>query len=172
VRFLVAVLMLVLAAVAVCQQGSDSLLRDPHQSMNADGGCESCHSSYEGELEPHVFVLPIIDTCMSESCHTAAKIGRSHPVGIDVRRSRSVEAVPENLPLEEEVMISCGSCHQPHSAWLSGSRGYPNQEPELFLVETRNGEEIQIPYYKTYFLRVPGDPEEGFTALCNSCHPR
>jgi hypothetical protein len=156
-KIFVAVLTLALAAAALCQVdvGVNSLPENPHQSVYIDGMCTVCHGrNDEGQMEPHVFVLPIIEICLRESCHTAAKIGRSHPVGVNARRSSSVEEVPESLPLE------------------TATRCYPVQTPELLLTETVAGEEREIPYYKTYYLRVPGDPDEGFTALCNSCHPR
>lgn len=170
-KVLVAVLTIALAAVALCQEDVvSSLPESPHQSLYIEGMCTVCHSTYGGEIEPHVFVLPIIEICMRESCHTAEKIGRSHPVGVNARHSRSVEEVPENLPLENDDMISCGSCHQPHGEWLAATKCYQEQKPMVVLAGNAGGEET--PYYKTYYLRVPGDPNEGFIGLCNSCHPR
>lgn len=170
-RLLLAVLTVALAAVAFCQQGGGSIPPSPHQPMNAEGGCVTCHSMYAGQVNPHGFLFPIIEICMNESCHTTAKIGRSHPVGIDVTKSRMIEGVPETFPLEDDT-ISCGSCHNPHGDWLTGTPYYPRQEPKVYLLESVGGETREVPYYTTYFLRIPGDPEEGFTVLCNSCHPR
>ena len=144
---------------------------NPHQPLYIAGGCASCHDTYLGETDPHVFVLPIIEICLRESCHTAEKIGRSHPVGVDARKSRVIEGVPESLPLEDDL-ISCGSCHEPHGEWLAAARCYPSQQPAFFLAENVAGERRETPYYKTYYLRVPGDPIEGFTALCISCHAK
>jgi hypothetical protein len=173
VRVFVALLILALAAVALCQEGSvvTSLPENPHRPLYVAGGCMSCHDTYLGETDPHVFVLPIIEICLRETCHTAEKIGRSHPVGVDAGKSRVIEAVPESLPLEDDL-ISCGSCHHPHGEWLATTRCYPSQQPALFLAEDVAGEKRETPYYKTFYLRVPGDPIEGFTALCNSCHSR
>jgi hypothetical protein len=174
VKVLVALLTLALAAAALCQEDLmvTSLPESPHQSLYIEGMCTVCHSSNrEGAMEPHVFVLPISEICLRESCHTVEKIGRSHPVGVDARKSRVVEDVPESFPLEED-MISCGSCHEPHGAWLAATQCYPKQQPAVFLAENVAGETRETPYYMTYYLRVPGDPIEGFTALCNSCHPR
>jgi hypothetical protein len=174
VRLLVVVLTLALAAAAICQEETlmfTTLPENPHRSFHVEGECLACHDTYAGAMDPHEFVLPVSEMCLRESCHTAAKLGRSHPVGVDVRASKSIEAVPENIPLEDN-MVSCGSCHQPHGEWLSVNRCYNTQEAKGFLVTTAGGEERLTPYFKTYYLRIPGDPEEGFTALCNSCHPR
>lgn len=173
-RTLVVLLTLALAAVAICQEGPlmfTSLPENPHRSMHVEGECLACHGSYLGEVDPHVFLFPIGEMCLKESCHTSNKLGRSHPVGIDATRSPMVEQVPENIPLEDD-MVSCGSCHRPHGEWLSTQKCYPKQEAKGFLVETVNGEERLTPYFTTYYLRVPGDPAEGFTTLCNSCHSR
>lgn len=173
-RLLVVVLTLALAAAAICQEDIKvtSLPESPHTSFFVAGECVSCHDTYLGEPDPHVFVLPIAEICLREGCHTAQKIGRSHPVGVDVGRSQTIEAVPESLPLEGEQKISCGSCHQPHGEWLSAARCYPQQPAKVFLVENAGGEVRETPYFSTFFLRVVGDPGEGFAALCNSCHPR
>ena len=174
-RVFVALLTLALAVAAFCQEGAlvSSLPENPHRPLYTAGGCLSCHDTYLGEPDPHVFVLPISEICLRESCHTAENIGRSHPVGVDARKSEVVEKVPEFLPLENGTMTSCGSCHHPHAEeWLSATRCYPSQEPAFFLVEIVAGEKRETPYFKTYYLRVPGDPIEGFTALCKSCHPR
>ena len=172
-RVFIALLTLALAVAALCQEGEivTSLPQSAHQSLSIAGGCTSCHATYLGETDPHVFVLPIVEICLRESCHTAEKIGRSHPVGVDARKSQVIEEVPESLPLEDDL-ISCGSCHHPHGEWLAATRCYPSQQPAFFLVENVAGEKRETPYYKTYYLRVPGDPIEGFTALCNSCHSR
>ena len=173
-RLLVVVLALAFAVAALSQVGPlmfTTLPENPHRSLYVAGECAVCHDSYLGEIDPHEFVIPVGDTCLRESCHTAEHLGRSHPVGVEVRRSQSVAAVPEHLPLEDG-MISCGSCHQPHGEWLSTGKCYPQQPPKGFLVEMIAGEERLTPYYSTYYLRVPGDPGEGFTMLCNSCHPR
>ena len=94
-----------------------------------------------------------------------------------IRRGRRQTVVDSSRPSRSTSpsrrrQSSCGSCHQPHGEWLSPSRCYPKQEPKVYLLETVNGEVRGTPYYTTYFLRVPGDPLEGFVPLCNSCHPR
>ena len=172
-RVLVALLTLALAVAALCQEGAkvSSLPENPHRPLFIAGGCTGCHETYLGETDPHEFVLPVIEICLRESCHTVEKIGRSHPVGVDAKKSRVIEDVPACFPLEDD-RISCGSCHEPHGEWLVATRCYPSQQPVFFLVENVVGEKRETPYYKTYFLRVPGDPIEGFTALCNSCHLR
>jgi hypothetical protein len=173
-RFLVVVMALAFAAEAICQEETlmfTTMPENPHRSLHVEGECLACHGTYLKEVDPHEFIIPITEMCLRESCHTVGSLGRSHPVGIDARRSEAIKAVPEHIPLQDGL-VSCGSCHQPHGEWLSISRCYKKQEAKGFLVETVGGEERLTPYFKTYYLRVPGDPDEGFTELCNSCHPR
>lgn len=138
------------------------LPENPHQFMNRTDSCPDCHNYYEGVLEPHYFILPMADEC--HKCHSKEKLGRSHPVGVDPYRSDYDITVPDELPLEED-MVSCGSCHNPHAEWLSTTRSFFSQTPQVIL---KKGEE-EILYYKTFYLRI-SDPEEGFAPLCQSCH--
>ena len=130
---------------------------DPHAPLNEADACAGCHRESGESVEPHEFVVSIVEAC--SGCHDLEKLARSHPVGVDPRRSRPRVDVPRQLPLEDG-RLSCGSCHQPHAPWLSATRSYPDQ-PAAGDGELR---------YRTYYLRVPGDPEEGFAPLCKACH--
>ena len=170
-----AVLALTLAAVvvAVCQGNVrvTSLPPDPHCSLSVEGECLTCHEMYLQKLEPHKYVIPVDEMCLRDTCHSPDQLGRSHPRGVEVRGSTVVSSVPENLPLEDG-RVSCGSCHKPHDPWLSTSRSYPTQKPELLLVSGVGGNEVETPYYRSFYLRIAGTAAEGFVPLCNSCHPR
>lgn len=163
-------LLLVLAAAkpAICQESVTVLPESPHRSL---GECGFCHDLYLGETDPHEFIVPISAICLREPCHTPQNIGRSHPVDISIKESSLIESVPANLPLDDGS-ISCGSCHQPHGEWLSTSPCFPRQLPKFYLAEQVGEEVRETAYYSTFFLRVVGHPTEGFTALCNSCHPK
>lgn len=170
-RVLVAIAILALGVVAISQQEVTSLPPNPHASLSVKGQCGLCHATYLDTLEPHEFVVSISEICLQESCHTTDKLGRSHPVGVEVKRSRVVTSVPESLPLEDG-RISCGSCHQPHAEWLSVTPCYLAQPPVLTLVTTESGAVVEKPHYRSYYLRVAGSPDEGYLPLCISCHPR
>lgn len=135
---------------------------NPHQSMSAAGACPSCHANYSGSMDPHGFVVEIVEICAA--CHSPKDLGRSHPIGVDLRHSPGAMEVPEDLPLEEGK-ISCGSCHNPHMAFLSTTRAYADQQATFLQKEGR----VEVPWYKTFFLRK-SDPVKGFEPLCVACH--
>lgn len=139
-----------------------SLPPDPHLFMQKDEACTGCHQFYRDQLDPHTFVVPITEQCMG--CHPQEKLGRSHPVGVNPVDAIPSIDVPEDLPLENEL-ISCGTCHQPHLTQLSALPCSQEQAPFLVLDEGR----VEKPYYKAYYLRFP-DPEAGFAPLCMACH--
>lgn len=135
---------------------------NPHLQMNATGGCAGCHRHVEGTLQPHEFIVAIAATC--RQCHAEDQLGRTHPVGVDPKRSPTTIAVPEELPLEDGL-VSCGSCHNPHREHLSRTYSFRGQEASYVQVSGRT----EIPWYATLFLRKP-DPAKGFETLCVSCH--
>lgn len=132
---------------------------NPHQPLNEPDACGECHE-YDGETpDPHEFFVAIPEKCWE--CHSQKKLGLSHPIGVDPRHSPpGVVEVPDDLPLEEGE-VSCGTCHNPHMAYLSDTRAYNEQDVFLTLAGVRQ--------YKTYFLRM-SDPVKGFEPLCLACH--
>jgi ferredoxin len=156
-------------AAAALFAADPRLPENPHAPLGRSGGCPECHAYTKlGEMLPHEFVVSIPEKCWV--CHLQESLGRSHPIGVDPRSSSLKIEVPEEIPLENDC-VSCGSCHTPHGEWLSLRRSYRDQEAFFTIIEGEGKNKIEIPYYKTYYLRVPGDPEEGFTPLCqNTCH--
>ena len=156
-----------LAAVALFA-ADPRLPANPHEPLNRPDGCPECHAYTElGAMLPYQFVVSIPEKCWV--CHPQEKLGRSHPIGIAPSESRMQIEIPEEIPLENDC-VSCGSCHTSHGEWLSLAMSYRDQPPFFTIVEGEGDNKIEIPYYKTYFLRVPGDPEEGYTPLCQTCH--
>lgn len=152
---------LVLLALPLTPAPANSPLPDPHQAMNAPESCGDCHE-YDGEApDPHEFFVAIPEKCWE--CHTQKSLGRSHPIGVDPRHSPAgVVDVPRDLPLEDGE-VSCGTCHNPHLAFLSKTQAYLDQPATV--VPGRRGET----WYKTLYLRM-SDPVEGFEPLCLACH--
>ena len=167
-RGVIAVLAAALAAAALVAQDTGPP-PNPHEPLDQADACPDCHyywTDKEGrrELVPGEYVASIPEICWV--CHPQEKLGRSHPIGVDPTESQPVVEVPEGIPLEDG-RVSCGSCHAPHGEHLATTMSFPVQAPFVTIGEGENA----INYYKTYFLRIPGDPAEGFTPLCHSCHP-
>lgn len=142
---------------------------NPHATLGQPDACPECHKYWtdgqgQSELVPGEFVVSIPEMCWV--CHPQERLGRSHPIGVDPLDSRPVIEIPEGIPLEDGC-VSCGSCHVPHGEYLALAKCSPDQAPFLTVGE---GEDA-IRYYKTYFLRIAGDPQAGFTPLCQACHP-
>lgn len=135
---------------------------NPHQSLNEKEACPGCHAYFRGTLAPHEFVVAIPEKCWE--CHSQKALGRSHPIGVEPSRSNADIEIPEEFPLEDGK-VSCGSCHNPHLAFLSKTRAYRDQEVRFLQKEGRVG----IPWYKSLFLRK-SDPVKGFEPLCTACH--
>jgi hypothetical protein len=156
-------LVLLLLALALTRAPAEGVLpANPHQPMSATEACAGCHAYYNGTLDPHGFVVEIQEICAK--CHAPKDLGRSHPVGVDPRSSPTTITVPAELPLENGK-VSCGSCHNPHMAFLSTTRVYRDQKVTFLQWEGR----VEIPWYKTIFLRK-SDPIKGFEPLCVACH--
>lgn len=154
---------LFLVALALTLAPADAPLPpNPHQSLNEKTACDGCHAYYKGALKPHDFVVPIPEKCWE--CHSQKELGRSHPIGIDPSRSAENIEVPEDLPLEDGK-VSCGSCHNPHMAYLSRTQAYQNQKAAFLHKEGR----AEIAWYQTLFL-WKSDPVKGFEPLCIACH--
>lgn len=138
---------------------------NPHAFFNTTQNCTCCHETRENEkdIDPHAFNVDITESCMN--CHTGEKLGRSHPVGIraDVRFPEM--EIPENLPVNADELITCGTCHNPHLEGLVTERYAGGQNP----VETRLEQGIEVAYYKSYMLRMHA-PDAGNNPTCAACH--
>lgn len=157
------VLVLLLLALALTRAPADvAPPANPHQIFSAAGSCAGCHAYFSGTMDPHSFVVEILGICMK--CHSKEDLGRSHPVGVDPGSSPTTIGEPAELPLEDGK-VSCGSCHNPHMAFLSTTRAYQSQRVTYLQQEGRT----EIPWYKTIFLRM-SDPIKGFEPLCVACH--
>lgn len=161
-RVIIAAVLLASVFLAFAVRTAPGVPPSPHAFMDQQNLCFSCHASYGGQVDPHEFVIEIAGGCLS--CHNPAKLGRSHPIGVDPRRSAMTTFRPDSLPLENDK-VSCGSCHQPHAAYLSPTMCYQEQEPEFTLTVSPDEETL---YYKTYFLRLANPT--GFDVLCQACH--
>lgn len=154
--------LILLALVQTRSPAVTALPPNPHQFMRAPGACAGCHGSNKGGLLPHEFIVNIPEKCWK--CHPEEKLGRSHPIGVDPDRSPQTIKIPEELPLENG-MVSCGSCHNPHGAFLARTKCFRDQHVTFVQVVGR----LEIPWYKTLFLRK-SDPIKGFEPLCLACH--
>jgi hypothetical protein len=125
-------------------------------------------------------VVDITPTCWGPvddpSCHDKTrKAGRTHPVDVLPEEATPEIIVPEILPLQAmngeywADTMTCGTCHNPHGDFLSTEKLFAKQTAHTV---TQVTPEEEIPYYKTYYLRITNtDPSEGFTPLCKACHP-
>lgn len=164
VRWFAPAVLLVALAGTVLWSGTDTL-KDPHTSMSDRRQCDLCHEVGEdGTVLPDGFKGPIIDQCYS--CHSPGKMGRSHPVNVDLRRNRRFPdmEVPAVLLVgwDWDDVLTCATCHTVHGDWKSAARCYPGQKPL-----NMGGDPL---YYRTFYLRIPGDPKLGWAPLCNGCH--
>lgn len=156
------IFILFILAMATAAVADSYLPANPHQFMNEKESCPDCHKYYRGEIDPHEFVIYTPEKCWE--CHSLEKLGRSHPIDVNPDNSESEIDIPEELPLEDDK-VSCGSCHQPHSEWLSLTKSFKRQE--VYFVQKVGRRKKN--YYKTYYIRM-SDPEEGFAPLCLACH--
>lgn len=139
---------------------SDATLPNPHSVINNEVPCLDCHDSYRDEVDEHEFIVGVSEIC--EDCHDFTRLGRSHPYDVSVADSAMEDIeVPDSLPLVGDSM-TCGSCHDPHMAYLSTVRSFRGQYAE---------EDFRDDYYQTYFARL-SDPEDGWDPLCVACHPK
>ena len=161
--FIVPGVLLSLLVATVLWSGTDTM-RDPHEALADQGKCGMCHNAEDGEVVPDGFQGPIIDQCYS--CHPQGKLGRSHPVNVDLKRNRRFPdmEVPEVLMVgwDWSDVLSCATCHGEHGEWKSTVKSSPGEKPL-----NPGGDPL---YYRTYYLRIPGDPEQGWAPLCDSCH--
>ncbi len=138
---------------------------NPHAFFNRTGGCDGCHSisPKNRSLREHEFAGAISENCVS--CHPQDSLGLSHPVAVSKKRHYPDMVIPENLPLDEEDNITCGTCHNPHLQGFSTRRFGLGDDPLFQICQN----DRCTAYFKTYYLRVEGNGD-GYTPLCQSCH--
>ena len=133
-------------------------LPNPHNEINNELPCLDCHDTYRDEVDEHAFVTGVTEIC--EDCHELGDLGRTHPYDVDPDRSHIPDLrVPDELPLADG-MITCGSCHDPHMAYLQTVRLFSNQPAE---------EGFSTAYYQSFYTRMV-DPSQGRNLLCTACH--
>ncbi len=136
---------------------------NPHVFLADKNQCSICHL-LDGEdgIKGDEFGEILIDVCYQ--CHLAEKLGRSHPVDVDLKRNRRFPdmEVPEELMVGWDDVLACVTCHTVHGSWKSTKKSYPSQQ-----AIDPGGSPA---YYRTFFLRIPGDPQEGWAGLCDACH--
>lgn len=138
---------------------------DPHAFMDRPAQCATCHqvNGRSGEVIDHEFTADITDLC--GACHTREHLGRSHPIGVSMRRTARGTEAPADLPLTDEMEITCGTCHNPHARGFLLTGLSPTQEP-LFEETHPSG---KVAYFKSYYLRQE-ECGRGFEPLCTTCH--
>jgi len=146
--------------------GGDGLpATDAHAFINRVENCTCCHETggREAEVQPHAFIVDITESC--SSCHPVEELGSSHPVGVRPVDSNPEMRVPENLPLDVEEQITCGTCHNPHLNGYSKERYAATQAPKGARVE----DGVEVAYYRSFRLRVHA-PDAGNDPTCAACH--
>lgn len=136
---------------------------NPHTFLEDSGSCVNCHATTsDGQVVEDDFSDLIIDFCYG--CHPAEKLGRSHPVNVDLKRNRRFPdmEVPDELVVGWDDVLTCATCHMIHSKWKDTVKCYPSQKA----IDPGGSPR----YYKTFFLRIPGDPQGGWAKLCDACH--
>lgn len=139
---------------------------DPHLPMLSQENCLRCHDTDgEGQVDGEEFVDAIIGLCYE--CHPPAKIGRSHPVGVDLKRSFRFPDMEVSDELfvggQWDDLLTCATCHRVHGPWKSKVKAYSAQKPLLH-------QDTSSPFYSTFYLRIPGNPKSGWDNLCDACH--
>lgn len=138
---------------------------DGHAFFNLPEFCACCHETGEGdqEVEPHDFTVEIAETCLR--CHSESSLGGSHPVNVDPAERYPDMVIPEEMPLDREGRITCGTCHNPHLAGHSTERYAEMQSP----TGAREVDGVEVDFYKSYRLRFHA-PDAGNDPTCAACH--
>lgn len=135
---------------------------NPHSHFGRADQCAKCHVYYRAKLEPDRFLPECSDYCIG--CHSAEKLGRSHPIGVRPRDKYSKMTVPKDYRLDDDGRLMCLTCHKAHGPFLSTVKSYKSQKPESLTPPSG-----VLRYYRTYFLRM-SDPEKGHAPMCDGCH--
>jgi len=138
---------------------------DEHAFLNLTENCTCCHDTgdQEAAIDPHAFTVDIIESCTR--CHSGSRLGRSHPVGVSADERYPDMEIPEDLPVDQEDRITCGTCHNPHLGGYSTERFASGQDP----IGSRLEDGVEVAYYKSYRLRLHA-PEAGNDPTCAACH--
>lgn len=140
---------------------------DPHAFINRVENCTCCHETREEgkKIDPHAFSVDIGESCAS--CHTGEMLGRSHPVDVRADERFPEMEIPEDLPVDAEERITCGTCHNPHLDGYTTERYGATQEP----VGVRVEQGVEVAYYRSFRLRIHL-PEAGNDPTCAACHDK
>lgn len=110
--------LLAAAALLVAESAAGAPARNPHEFQQI--GCNHCHVLVPGQgrvLQGNIFRKNIDDLC--QECHAASlEDNINHRVGI-----RPSMKVPRDLHLNEKGEISCITCHDPHTEYISSKTG-------------------------------------------------
>jgi len=139
---------------------------NPHAFMDKSDKrhifCSECHENDPNTVVSYLDVRlkqSVTASCLrgnegigGKSCHSREKLGRTHPT--DVKPKEGMK-IPEDLHLDENMQITCATCHDPHGDWTSPI-AMVAREPKLVGSER----------YRSYFLRRTNVQ----SALCFACH--
>lgn len=138
---------------------------DGHAFFNLPEFCACCHDEggREGDVEPHGFTIEITEICMR--CHTSGEIGGSHPVDVVPTDRFPDMEVPEEMPLDAQDRMTCGTCHNPHLPGHTTERYVGEQDA----AGTRVVDGYEVEFFKSYRLRAHA-PDAGNGPTCMACH--
>ncbi|MEW6378113.1 MAG: hypothetical protein AB1611_00750 [bacterium] len=140
--------------------------RNPHTWSNDENHtfCRECHANDPNTVVSYLDVRlkqGVTASCMrgdeginGTKCHSVEKLGRTHSVDVEPGKDMKI---PEDLHLDENMRITCVTCHNPHGNWTSSI--------PMVARETRVAGTNQ---YRSYFLRRTNIR----SALCIACHDK
>lgn len=137
---------------------------NPHGFMSDERHtlCRECHANDPNTVVSYIDVRlkqPVTASCLRGDegvggikCHSKEKLGRTHPTDVEPKKGMKI---PEDLHLDENMRITCVTCHNPHGSWTSPIPMVAGG-PKL----------IGSVQYRSYFLRRTNVG----SALCYTCH--
>lgn len=138
---------------------------DGHAFFEQPEFCACCHEVDEsdGAVEAHGFTIEISEHC--GRCHTGRDLGLSHPVDVVATDRFPDMEIPEEMPVDDQGRITCGTCHNPHLPGYSTERFAVGQWP----TGSREVDGLEVDFYKSYRLRFHA-PDAGNDPTCAACH--
>lgn len=139
---------------------------NPHPFMNDESHtfCRVCHANDPNAVASYLDVRlrqPVAASCLRGdegingiSCHSAEKLGRTHPIDVEPKEGMRI---PEDLHLDENMRITCVTCHNPHGNWTAP-----------IPMTAQDTKPMGTGRYRSYFLRRSNIG----SALCIACHDR